>query len=364
MDRSEEILKYVQKSDLGIEIAPWFAPLAAKQDGYNIRVLDVFPTDELVRRAKVDPNIPDASIPRIEAVDFVGSAVEIEPLVRAAGFNEAFDYIISSHNFEHLPNPIKFLRGCEALLKPGGVLSMAIPDYRACFDHFRWPSTIADWLAAYREDRARPRPEQVFAQTSVSCQLRDPPGREGAFFVDDNPIAMIPNQNLREVYQSWLDSDAAGGGAYTDTHCSVLTATSFRLLIAECRFLGLTNLAIKDASGPVGCEFFVHLENQPAAPESPNAAEAFYKLRARLMHQVADEAAQCSAWGWSQLRGEGQTAAVATANFETRIQDLQKQTAAQFQQLQAQITNLANHLTSRPAGTLQRLRAWTDRSGD
>jgi SAM-dependent methyltransferase len=350
MTRHEEILKYVGKSDLGIEIAPWFNPLAAKQDGYNIKILDVYPTDELLRRAKADPNIPDETIPRIESVDFVGSAVEIFDLVSATTPGRTFDYIISSHNFEHLPNPIKFLQGCEKLLKTGGMLSMAIPDYRACFDHFRWPSTIADWLAAYQEDRAKPRLEQTFAQRALSCLLREPPGREGAFYVDDNPDFMIPDQNLREAYAGWLAAQASGNADYTDTHCSVVTATSFRLLILECRFLRLTNLAIKETSGPSGCEFFVHLENQPPNTESPNSIESFYKQRAKLMHQVANEAGQCTAWGWGQLHGATQSTTPKNVSLEKQIQ-----------QLSEQIVTLNHTLATRRPSLIEKLRALTGR---
>jgi SAM-dependent methyltransferase len=350
MTRQEEILKYVGKSDLGIEIAPWFNPLATKQDGYNIKILDVYPTEELLRRAKADPNIPDETIPRIEPVDFVGSAVEIFDLATSATPGQTFDYIISSHNFEHLPNPIKFLQGCEKLLKTGGMLSMAIPDYRACFDHFRWPSTIADWLAAYQEDRAKPRLEQTFAQRASSCLLREPPGREGAFYVDDNPDFMIPDQNLREAYAGWLAAQTSGNTDYTDTHCSVLTATSLSLLILECRFLGLTNLAIKETSGPSGCEFFVHLENQPPNGETPNAIEAFYKQRARLMHQVANEAARCTAWGWRQLHG-------ATQSDTANNTGLNKQ----IQQLSEQIMTLNHNLATRKRSLLETFRALTGR---
>lgn len=350
MTRQEEILKYVEKSDLGIEIAPWFNPLAAKRDGYDIKILDVYPTEELLRRAKADPNIPDDTIIRIEPVDFVGSAVEIFNLAATAAPGRTFDYIISSHNFEHLPNPIKFLQGCEKLLKIGGMLSMAIPDYRACFDHFRWPSTIADWLAAYQEDRARPRLEQTFAQRAQSCLLREPPGREGAFYVDDNPSFMVPDQNLREAYAGWIDSQNTGSADYTDTHCSVLTATSFRLLILECQFLGLTNFAIRETSGPSGCEFFVHLENQPPSRPSPNATESFYKQRAKLMHQVANEAAQCSAWGWSQIHDTNhQGGAGSTA--------LEKQLA----QMRDQLATLNQHFADRPRGLLGKLRTLAGR---
>ena len=121
MTRNEQILRGLNKSMRGLEIAPYFSPLAPKRDGYNCTTLDVFDREELVRRAAADPNIPEEGLGRIEPVDFVGSATEIADLVPSPEHG-AFDYIVSSHNFEHLPNPIRFLQGCERLLKPSGIL--------------------------------------------------------------------------------------------------------------------------------------------------------------------------------------------------------------------------------------------------
>jgi SAM-dependent methyltransferase len=319
MDRRGQILKYVSKLDRGIEIAPWHAPLAPKCEGYNIAIVDVLSTEELLRRASTDPDIPKESLARIEPVDFVGSAGDLETLVGASHPPGSFDYIISSHNFEHLPNPIKFLQGCQKLLRRGGMLSMAIPDHRACFDHFRWPTTLGEWLAAYLEDRPRPTTAQWFSQRTLGCRLRYPPGRAGAFFVDDNAAHMVPDRDLRETYAEWLQEIATGTHRYHDIHCSVLTATSFRLLLAECRFLGLTDMALRESCGPSGCEFYVHLENvghsNSLGGANPVAVstEPFYRLRAQLIQQVADETAQVSAWGWSCRHAAAAAVAAAAA---------------------------------------------------
>ena len=80
--------------------------------------------------------------------------------------------MISSHNFEHSPNPIRFLQGCGKVLKPGGVLSMALPDKRACFDYFRPHTTLGQWLEAFFAERERPTPAQVFDQDSLHSRLR------------------------------------------------------------------------------------------------------------------------------------------------------------------------------------------------
>ncbi|OIQ69749.1 ubiquinone biosynthesis O-methyltransferase [mine drainage metagenome] len=113
-----------------------------------MRILDVFDRETLQKRGAADmqQNWRDMSL--LDEVDYVGSATEVASLVPTE-LHGTFDYIVSSHNFEHLPNPIKFLQGCASLLKPGGLITMAVPDHRACFDYFRPHTVIGDWLEAY-----------------------------------------------------------------------------------------------------------------------------------------------------------------------------------------------------------------------
>src|SRR4030095_2803129 len=109
VERRTEILKNITKTQKGIEVGPWFSPLAPKQKGYNCLSLDVFDTETLKEKAKTDPLVADNKIPLIEPVDLIGTATAIDRIVEERGELGTFDYIISSHNFEHSPNPITFL---------------------------------------------------------------------------------------------------------------------------------------------------------------------------------------------------------------------------------------------------------------
>jgi len=304
MDRLQEILKFVSKTGKGIEIAPWFSPLAPKREGYNCASIDILSAEQLIARAAADPNIPKEKLDFIEPVDFIGSAVDIAEIVAAKEELGSFDYIISSHNFEHLPNPIRFLQGCQKVLKPGGILSMAIPDMRATFDHFRPRTSIGDWLEAYFKNRTRPELSQVFDQVSHSCRLTAPPGRETAFMIDDNPAMIKPDELLDIAYKNWVALRENPDSGYIDTHCSVGTISSLRLLITECRFLGLIDLVVKEVAGPNGCEFFLHLERGDGQADHAQFKTGFYRERARLLHQIEDELAKSSSWGWSQRQRE------------------------------------------------------------
>ena len=74
----------------------------------------------------------------LRKVDFVMSAQEIGSIEE---LKSTSDYILSSHNLEHIPNPILFLQGCTQALKPDEVISLALP-----WDRFRPLSSSADWL--------------------------------------------------------------------------------------------------------------------------------------------------------------------------------------------------------------------------
>jgi SAM-dependent methyltransferase len=136
MSRLSQLLAHVDATKTGIEVAPYFNPAVPKATYPKVLTLDVFDTATLKERAAEDPQIYSEKIALIEDVDLVGDASSIGALVSAKGLAGKIGYIVSSHNFEHLPNPIRFLRGCSEVLEPGGVLSMAVPDARACFDIF------------------------------------------------------------------------------------------------------------------------------------------------------------------------------------------------------------------------------------
>ena len=287
MSRAERILEGITKDMRGIEVAPWFAPLAPKSQGFNCLALDIFDYETLVQRAKDDPNVPKESIGAIEGVDLVGSATEIAALVPSRDHG-AFDYVVSSHNFEHLPNPIKFLQGCQTVLKTGGVLSMAVPDARACFDFFRPHTTVVDWLRAFRDDLAKPSADQLFQFRAYISMLRQDDRDLHAFSVDSDLARVMIVGNLEGAYQGWLTANEAD--PYVDAHCTVMTPASFELLIAECRHLGLTSFECASVSEPVGCEFYGRLINRPEARPFGD----INAIRTRLAHRMWSERAQAA----------------------------------------------------------------------
>jgi SAM-dependent methyltransferase len=62
-----------------------------------------------------------------------------------------YDFVLSSHNLEHIANPLKALLNWQRVLKPRGFLLLVLPDKHRTFD-YRRPVTTLDHM---RDDYAR-----------------------------------------------------------------------------------------------------------------------------------------------------------------------------------------------------------------
>lgn len=270
--RIERLTKYINKDMKGIEIAPFHSPIVPKSSGYNCISMDVFDTATLIDKAinNPDPYVSDRAH-QIEDVNIVASAVEIKNAIASKGELATFDYIISSHNFEHLPNPIKFLQGCGEVLKPGGILSMAIPDRRKTFDFLRPVSITADFLNAFHHDYKQPSPYQVF--------------ESAASFATGFPDQIEFKNDLAATYQNLLKRINMADPAYQDAHAYVFTADSFRLILIECMLLRLIPFSVLEIEDIGEFEFYVHLKNTGYAID-PETEKDYLEKRVAIAKQA------------------------------------------------------------------------------
>ncbi|WP_277187173.1 methyltransferase domain-containing protein [Caballeronia sp. BR00000012568055] len=295
MDRRDVILKYITKAHLGIEIGPYLWPLTPKRDGYNCLVMDVFDTDALKALATRNGYSAEQQQAQLEAVDLVGSSTHIDEVVAEHHRLGSFDYIVSSHNFEHLPNPIRFLQGCARVLRPGGLISMAMPDRRACYDYFRSLTPLSEWLEAYFEGRRQPSLAQVFDNKWMRCTYDHHGEPYGSFFRGAPPTGITVGANLQKDFDEWLEGNKLQDRDYEDAHCSVFTPASFELLIRDASYLGLIPFEIVEISESPGVDFFAHLR-AVANPAVLRPAD-YESIRDALAHRVLDEASETSTLG-------------------------------------------------------------------
>lgn len=66
--------------------------------------------------------------------------------------DDSYDFILSSHNLEHIANPIKALKEWQRITRPGGGLILVLPNYTKTFDHCREPTTVSHMVDDFNRD--------------------------------------------------------------------------------------------------------------------------------------------------------------------------------------------------------------------
>lgn len=289
-DRLDELRKYGREPGCRIlEIGAFFNPIFPKSSGFNSKVLDAFSKEELLRIAKGETTEPgyagalklsEVQVAAIEDVDFLWANSLAESVVKSSPAGVQFDLICSSHNFEHQPNPLKFLQDVESMLSDQGVCTMAIPISTRCFDLLRFPSSTRDFIEKFEQDRTRPGLAEHL--DSVLCSVETTHGQLHAHkTISHNALTMVPAVNGYDSY-TVEKSRAMLSERYVDTHVSVLNPKSFVLILVDLLNLGyLKNLKVFDISEH-GIEFFVHLS------KSRNPIDDYQFCRKDLCVQAAD----------------------------------------------------------------------------
>jgi SAM-dependent methyltransferase len=122
----------------GIEIGALHNPLAVPPAA-TVHYVDRFNAEDLKRHY---PELGDQSL---VPVDLIGDA---EDLSRFGDGSQ--DFVIANHLLEHLENPIRGLQEMARVLRPGGILYVALPDPRLTFDRARDLTPIDHVAGEYR----------------------------------------------------------------------------------------------------------------------------------------------------------------------------------------------------------------------
>lgn len=244
------------KKLLGLEVGPSFRPVAPKSKGFRVETVDHASADELRKKYA---GKPAASVNNIEEVDYVWQGGSLVDLIGEQG---RYDYIIASHVIEHTTDIVRFLNDCQALLKAGGALILAVPDKRFCLDCFRPVSTSGDALAAHLERRDRH--STVTLVDHFSNIVRN--GNKTSWMKTDEITQMQLVFGIAKAMEMVALSRASD--AYIDAHAWQFTPSSFRLMMSDLREMGLLGLWENRLVDGLNCEFFVRLTKEPV-PETP-----------------------------------------------------------------------------------------------
>jgi SAM-dependent methyltransferase len=234
MDRLEKLLFGIERTARILEVGPSHSPVAPKAAGWQSFVLDHATQADLKEIYREH----GVALDQIEPVDFVWAGGAIHDVVPATQHG-TFDACIASHVIEHLPDPISFFESLNRLLNENGVVSLAIPDKRFCFDYFR-PLTLAPaWIEAF-EHRLTRHTRRTLLESSAYQMSNGEKNAWGQF--DETRVALAGQLETAE-----RDARASGlveSAPYVDCHAWCFTPSSFELLILEIGMLGLIGFHI------------------------------------------------------------------------------------------------------------------------
>lgn len=191
----------------GLEIGALSTPVVRQQEG-RIYYADFFPAHELVQTYQ------NVELRDVVEVHFLLNQTTYADIAQAVG---PLDYVLASHVFEHVPDPLGWLRALSSLLRPGGIISLAMPDKRHTSEFFRDQTSLDQVLQYYRQALTRPSLEQL-----LDCNLN-------LSEVDVLDTWLSPKKIVRKAIAVNTDDIVrrANSGAHVDAHCTAWTSESF-----------------------------------------------------------------------------------------------------------------------------------------
>jgi SAM-dependent methyltransferase len=270
MDRTQRLLRSLKKDARVIEVGPSFNPLAPKRDGWNTFVIDHASRADLVAKYSAHSAVDTT---QIEEVDFVwqgGSLADAVPVDQ----HGTFDAFIASHVIEHTTDVVTFLKAAETLIRPDGIIILAVPDKRKCFDFYRHPSTTGDALAAFLEERTRHDTRTHFESVMRTVHKGGAPG----WHADDTRegVIAIPFDKAHEQL------GLAALPEYVDAHNWVFVPSSFCLMLLELAAMGYLDLRVEEIAEAEATEFYAWLRKG----RGPIGAADLQAVRKTLMDKT------------------------------------------------------------------------------
>ena len=126
----------------GIEIGALNHPLKVSPNT-TVRYLDRISAEDHLAIFK------DYQLKDMVKVDIIGNGETLDTVG-----DSSQDFVIANHFIEHCQNPVMTIENMLRVLRPGGLIFMAIPDKRHTFDAVRETTDMEHFLRDYREGPA------------------------------------------------------------------------------------------------------------------------------------------------------------------------------------------------------------------
>ena len=270
------MLGTANRSQRILELGAGYSPIAPKADGWQTHVVDHATHHEL--RAKyANAGVDTGSIEEIDTIWRGGPLHEAVP----PSLLGQIDLIIASHVLEHIPDLAGFLQSASHLVRQGGLLSVALPDRRYCFDCFRPWTTTGDLLEAHQRKMQRHSLKTAFDHVAYSAAV------DGQIAWGPSPVgepallnSFAAAADVTNLFADWPN------GPYQDYHAWQFTPASFRLVTLELAALGISDWQVMTLHGPENFEFFAVLNSSNVQQLDPSILQT--QRQRLLLTQMAE----------------------------------------------------------------------------
>jgi SAM-dependent methyltransferase len=236
--RTEAVLGRIPLQGHGLELSPGTSPLVDKRDR-KIVYCDKFGREDLSRL------YPGGKFVDIDVV--LGD----RPLDQVFS-KEQFDYIVSSHVIEHIPDFIQFFISASKILRTNGVIVSLLPDKRYTFDVLRQISSVHDIEMAHAAKLISPS-DAMIEEFYRNCDMNA--SAEGLWSGTYKPERThAPQEALVQIAK--VDPQKK-----PDVHCYTFSPDTFRVLITHVIERHVPNLSLVEISDTPRerNEFLVHI---------------------------------------------------------------------------------------------------------
>ncbi len=296
-----------------LEVGGACQPLLPRREGWQVTRADFVSREELVAKYAGSPVAPDT----IEPVDVVWRGGDLHECLPPS-CQGVFDAIVCSHQVERVPDLVSFLASATRLVRRDGLLALAIPDKRWCYDAFRPISLAGDAVQAHHERRSRPSGAAVFNEIAYAVKLGNLAGwRVGA------PMDKAQFAHALPAALPTFQRAVSAAGPLIDVHSWQFTPSSFELMIVDLSAIGWCDWQVDWIRAEPEAEFLVRL--RPGARRIASETALAAHRRALLFAVTAELAAQVHNGGddgslaLAAMRAERDALRLQVAELEARV---------------------------------------------
>ena len=217
-------LIWLKKKKKGLEISPLFAPLILKDEG-DVMYCDYIDYESLKNRENNNQGRIDCGL-EVQPIDFVWTP---EKALKDCT-NVKFDYIVSSHVLEHVPNFIGYIHEMKSVLKDDGIIAFVIPCSKGGGEYYRGLSSVGQLLEAFILNYKKPTPSMIYD------------GHRQAFLFENINYEDVA-YNSSKIQWSHSKNDSKNVSIYSmdnyvDAHCWAFTSESLVNRFKELKEIG------------------------------------------------------------------------------------------------------------------------------